>query len=105
VRAQPLDKHNAAAIIDRGNQAIIVALDVKVHAIRADDAGIRVAPLYLRRAGPGCLIDFVEPRVERCLHRPLVAVSGHGFHKPRQPAAGNNVHKGSTACSQYGHKE
>jgi hypothetical protein len=75
VRADPLDPHDALLKINGDDQSIVVTLDVEHDPLRRDDAGGRIAALYVRGARPPRLLNFIEPGIEGGLQRGVVLVS------------------------------
>jgi hypothetical protein len=64
VRADPLDPHDALLEVDGHDQSVIVPLDVEDDPVGRDNASSRVAALYIRRARPPRLSDFIA--LTRC---------------------------------------
>src|SRR5260370_1775674 len=104
VCADPLDPHDTLLEIDGHDQPVIIALDVEDDPVGRDDAGSRVAALYICRARPPRLSDFVEPSVQGRLQRAMVLISPASFDEFSQSTPGNDPHAQKLPCAQIGRK-
>src|SRR5437899_6682251 len=104
VGTDPFDPDDCLLEIDRHQEAIVIAPDVEDKPLRADDTRRRIAPLHIRGAPPCCLAYFVEPGIQRRLHRRLVLLPGETFHELTQGTAGDDPHLADLSRSQYGSK-
>jgi hypothetical protein len=59
-------------VVDSHNQPVIIALEVKDDAIRANDAGVGVRLENVRRVLPISSLSFLEPGLYSGLYRSLV---------------------------------
>src|SRR6266404_336342 len=64
VRPDPLDENDLTLIINRDDEPIVVPLNIKNHAIRPHDAGIRVLRSNLGWTLPIRPLDLMKPGVE-----------------------------------------
>src|ERR1700730_7097861 len=105
VCADPFDPDDGLLEIDRHYEAIVIALDVEDNPLRADDACRRIAPFHIRGAPPCRFADFVEPGIQRGLHRSLVLLPGEAFAEFTQGTTGDDPHPSNLSRSQYGSKK
>src|SRR6266480_3377473 len=104
VRADPLDPHDALLEVDGYDQPIIVPFDIEDDPVGRNDAGGRVAALYICSARPSCLSDFVEPSVKGRLQCPVILVPPASLDELSQSAPGNDPHGERLSCAQIGRK-
>src|ERR1700732_3911523 len=93
VRADPLDPHDTFVEVSGYYQAIVVPFDIEHDPVGRDDAGRRVAALYIRPAGPPRLLNFGEPSVQGAFQRRMVFVPSPSIHElsQRQPIPRNSA--------------
>lgn len=93
---------DAFFIIDRDDEAIIIALDIERHALGVDDARRSLEALHIGGARPTRLARFVEPGVESRLQRGLVLVSRASFDEFAQCAPGDDPHGANYQAPKMG---
>jgi hypothetical protein len=79
---KPLYEDCASHVINRYNEAIVVAFNVKDHPFRAKQTCIRVALQNICGILPVRSSDFIKPRVQSRLDGLLILVPLQGFDKP-----------------------
>lgn len=91
-------------VVDRHNQAVVIALDVKDRSFARNDAGRAELRLKFRRVLPGRLFNFGVPGIQMFLYSASEPAIHRIAYESVEGRSGNDSHLQMILCSHPGSK-